>query len=244
MTREVERNAPVVDQFPVFESDGHTKKSGLLAGNFTSEVFRQGAVVALPVTVTEIGTTGEYKTSFTPTDYDLYELQVKNDHNNDIWHAQYVSVEELTNELADEARDQTLKLDQTVVDSPPVDGSLYDQLANKSVAQTYDPASHSLEAIADSVDSFSTTTNVSLTALQTDLARVLGLLHRNAILDNQTYDAADQLTSARLRVFDSPGNVPDVPGGAETLGKIHEYEIETEYEGSGIVRRFVLKQVL
>jgi hypothetical protein len=244
VVREIERNVAAIDQFPVFEPDGHTKKSGLLAGNFTSTVFQEGVVVAVVVTITEIGATGEYKTSFTPTGQGLYELQVKNDYNDEIWHGQYVSVDELTNVLAETARDQVLKIDQAAVDTPPTDDSLFDQLANKDAGKTFDPASDSLEAIADSLASFTGSTSTTLTLMQTDLARVLGLLHRNAILDNQTYDAQGQLTSARLRVFDSSLNVPSTPGGAETVGKLHEYEIEAEYDGLNLVRRFALKQVL
>lgn len=244
MVREVQRTVAVVDQFPVFEPDGHTKKSGLVAGNFTSEVFQEGVVVPLSVTVTEIGATGEYKTSFTPGGHGLYELQVKNDYNDEIWHAQYVSVEELTVDLAEEARDQTLKIDQVSVDSPPAADSLFDQLANKDAGQTFDPASDSLEAISDSLSAFTGSTGTILTLMQADLARVLGLLHRNAILDNQTYDAQGQLTSARLRVFDSSTNVPSTPGGSETVGKLHEYLIEAEYDGLNVVRRFAMKQSL
>lgn len=244
MAREVERNVAVVDQFPVFEPDGHTKKSGLAAGNFTSTVFQEGVVVGVSVTVAEIGVTGEYKTSFTPTGHGLYELQVKNDYNNEIWHGQYVSVDELTNALSEESRNQTLKIDQASVDIPPADDSLFDQLANKDAGKTFDPAFNSLEAISDSLTAFTGSASTVLTLLQADLARVLGLLHRNAILDNQTYDAQGQLTSARLRVFDSSTNVPSTPGGSETVGKLHEYQIEAEYDGLNVVRRFAMKQVL
>lgn len=244
MIREVERNIAVVDHLPVFETDGYTKKSGLAAGNFTSEVFQEGALVAVPVTVTEIGVTGEYKATFTFSGHGMYEVQVRNDFNNEIWYGQYISVDELTVDLAEESRNQTVKIDQAVVDSPPVEGSLYDQLANKDAGQTFDPASDSLEAISDSLAAFTGNTSTTLTLMQVDLARVLGLLHRNAILDNQTYDAQGQLTSARLRVFDSSLNVPSTPGGAETVGKLHEYQIEAEYDGLNIVRRFALKQVL
>jgi hypothetical protein len=131
-----------------------------------------------------------------------------------------------------------------VVDDPPVDGSLYDQLANKGAGQTFNPAFHSLEAISEAITTASGSTSTTLTAIQADLARVLGLLHRNAILDNQEYDEQSQLTFARLRVFDSVANLPATPGGSETTGLLHEYEISAEYDGLNIVRKFTLKQLL
>lgn len=80
----------------------------------------------------------------------------------------------------------------------------------------------------------------SLHAQSLSLARILGLLHHNAILDNQTYDAYGNLASARLRVFDTKGNVPAVPGGGETVGLLHQYTIEAEHAGLGAATLFKL----
>lgn len=242
--REVQKGSSVVDQFPVFEDNGYTTKTGLGPANFNATAFLNAAVLPLGITVDEIGSTGQYSVTFTVAFNGLYEIQVHNDFNNEIWHGQYVCVDELTNDLAETARDQSLKIDQVAVDSPPADGSLYDNLANKDASKTFDPATDSLEAIADALANSSTTTNSILVAMQADLARVLGLLHRNAILDKQEYDGQSQLTFARLRVFDSVANLPTTPGGNETVGLLHEYEIETEYDGLNIVRKFTLKQLL
>jgi hypothetical protein len=83
----------------------------------------------------------------------------------------------------------------------------------------------------------------SLHFLSTEISRVLGLLHRNSIIDSQQYDATRQLTYARIRVFDDPANVPALPGGNETTGLLQVYEMEAEYLDANIVKRFVLKQV-
>lgn len=244
MIREVEKGSTVIDQFPVFEDDGYTKKSGLLPGDFTPSVFLDAVVDPTAVTIAEIGSTGEYKATFPVASTGLYEVQVFVPFSKEIWYGQYVCVDELTNDLAAEARNQTVKIDQAVVDNPPADGSLYDQLANKDASQTFDPAFHSLEAISDALAASSGDTSISLTAIQADLSRVLGLLHRNAILDKQEYDSQDQLTFARLRVFDSVANLPTTPGGSETVGLLHEYEINAEYDGLNIVKKFTLKQLL
>lgn len=245
MTREVETGAPVIDQFPAFEDDGISKRSGLLPGDFSSKVYRDGAVVALPVTITPAtGDPGEYKTVFTPSADGFYELHVHIIFSGDIRFARYESVSELTRDIAAGARSQAQKLDLLATTWPPTIGSVLDRLANKDASQTYDRSLHSLEAIAGAIAAGNVSIGVELGAIKTDLTRVLGLLHRNAILDEQVYDGNSQLTFARLRVFDSPANVPTMPGGNETVGLLHKYEIETEYDGVNIVRKFTLKQIL
>lgn len=87
--------------------------------------------------------------------------------------------------------------------------------------------------------SFDPTTD-SLHQQTLTLDRILGLLHHNAILDNQQYDADGQLVGARLRVFDSRANVPNTPGGNETTGLLHRYTIEAAYVGFGASNLFRL----
>ncbi len=84
------------------------------------------------------------------------------------------------------------------------------------------------------------TDNMRVTAEST--LRALGLLHDNAIVDQQTYDQDGQMTGARVRVFDSAGSVPVGPGGNETAGLRHEYRIESTYQ-NGLVNSFVLRRV-
>lgn len=84
----------------------------------------------------------------------------------------------------------------------------------------------------------------SLHFLRFDIQRVLGLLHYNAMLDKQEYDTNNQLTYARLRVFDEASNIPTDPGGSETTGLEQEYEIRAAYAGLGVVTKFVLEKVL
>lgn len=247
MIREVETGVAVIDQFPVFESDGYTKHSGLttIGGDFIPTVYRDSVIVALPVIILEIGSTGEYSVSFIPTIEGCYELQIFIDYNKDIWHSQYGAVNELTNTLASQARNQVVKIDLAPVDpSTAVNDSLVDQLFNKDGSKTFNPATDSLEAISDSLNANGAATSVLLAQMQADLSRVLGLLHRNGIVDLQTYDGQGQLTSARLRVFDSPANVPTNPGGSETVGLRQKYEISAAYGGLNVVTKFTLKQVL
>jgi len=77
-----------------------------------------------------------------------------------------------------------------------------------------------------------------------DLARVLGLLHQNAIVDRQEYDSNGQLTYARVRVFDSALHVPTEPDGDEALGLIQKYEVTASWAGAGITTNYSLKRLL
>lgn len=76
-----------------------------------------------------------------------------------------------------------------------------------------------------------------------DLLLVKGLLHNNAMIDNQVY-VSGRPTSARVRVFDSPANVPASSGGSETTGLVAEFQMESEYDGDLNSTKYVLKQVL
>lgn len=244
MTREVATGSAAIDQFPAFEDNGVAKRTGLLPGDFAPTVFRDGAVVVLPVTITEIAATGEYRTSFTPDANGFYELHVLIVFNGETRFARYVSVTELTHDLAEDARERTKRIDEAAVTLPPAENSLVDHLTNKDASNGYNPATDSLEALADALSTLNTGTATSLAQIQADLQRVLGLLHKNSMLDNQIYDGQGQLTSARLRVFDTASNVPASPEGSETAGLLHEYNIDAEYAGLNVVTKFTLKQVL
>jgi hypothetical protein len=177
MIREVENDgSPVVDQFPVFSSDGFTKKSGLTlpGGDFVVTAWKDGQQTAVSLTITEIsGTPGEYRVEWTPPFgiFGTYEIQILVNYNKEIWHGRYAVV-----------------------------GSSGD--------------------------------------------RILGLLHENAIVDNQAYDALDQLVSARVRVFSRSDYVPTAAGGNETLGLKYEYQVEAEYNGLNKLTKYILKRVL
>jgi hypothetical protein len=81
----------VVDQFPVWESDGVTKKSG--ETSFTTRVWKDGVAQATAVTIAEIGSTGEYKVSFIPDSVGTWTIEVVVAYNDDVWGGQYQVVQ-------------------------------------------------------------------------------------------------------------------------------------------------------
>ena len=68
MSRYLTTGALFIDQFPAWEADGVSKRSGLTVagGDLSVIVWYNGAVSAVVPTITEIGSSGEYKLSFTP----------------------------------------------------------------------------------------------------------------------------------------------------------------------------------
>lgn len=72
-----------IDQFPVFEADGVSKRSGETA--FTVTVWRDGVVQAVVPVVEEIGTSGEYRVRLTPTVLGVWAVEVVIAYNQQVW---------------------------------------------------------------------------------------------------------------------------------------------------------------
>lgn len=154
MNRRVETGTLVIDQFPAFEDDGYTKRSGLTAGDFTISVWRDGVVSAAVVTITEIGTSGEYKVTFTPLVNGFYEIQVLIDFSKDIWYGSFDATDETNGAILAALaliKQQVDKIDLAPTLGPAAvfSGSLMDRFMNKDVNKTYNQGTDSLEAIRD-----------------------------------------------------------------------------------------------
>jgi hypothetical protein len=87
MARVVDLGEAVTDHFPVWEPDGVTKKSG--ETSFTVQIWRDGAAVALAYSLTEIGSSGEYKIKFTPLVAGIYSVEVIAAYSGDVFGAEY-----------------------------------------------------------------------------------------------------------------------------------------------------------
>ncbi len=88
MGRQIPAGEAVIDQFPIWEHDGYTKKTGETV--FTVMVWLDGVVQAAIIpTVSEIGTSGEYKIEFQPDNTGFWTVEVLIDYNKDIWFGEY-----------------------------------------------------------------------------------------------------------------------------------------------------------
>lgn len=66
-----------------------------------------------------------------------------------------------------------------------------------------------------------------IAAVKADTVEVLGLLHKNAVVVNQSYNAAGRLVGATLRVYDSAGNALLNDG---VTGLLSTYNILATYD--------------
>jgi hypothetical protein len=87
MSRIITLGQLVVDQFPIWESNGYVKKSG--ESVFTKRLWKDGVADAVTITIAEIGVTGEYKASFTPDDVGFWVMEITIDYNKDVFQAEY-----------------------------------------------------------------------------------------------------------------------------------------------------------
>lgn len=101
-------------------------------------------------------------------------------------------------------------------------------------------ATHSLVAIADGMGGITGSVDVSLANMQDMLQRALGMLHENSVLD-QTQFQGGNLSSARLRLYDSAANAAaaqaaanEQPPAEQDNGKIAVYAINATYTGSNL----------
>lgn len=93
MSLSVAYGAGVVDQFPAYETDGYTKRSGLTVGggDLSVTVWHDGVEQSgYPVTITEDGTSGEYAVTYTPSDVGLWLVEVLIDFSKDVWAGEHV----------------------------------------------------------------------------------------------------------------------------------------------------------
>ena len=75
----------------MFDEDGYSLKSGETV--FTAFLWKDAVVSAISVTVTEIGSSGEYKVSFTPDTEGVWNVQILADFNKDVWGREYIAAE-------------------------------------------------------------------------------------------------------------------------------------------------------
>jgi hypothetical protein len=138
----------VVSSFAAFEDDGYTKRSGLTApGDFTTTVFLDGAADPLSVTITEIGSTGQYSVQFTPDAVGVWHVQVLIDFNKDIWFGEYHAVESSLETIL--AQCEKIDLQPTLGTGAVATGCLMDRLMNKDTNKTYNQLTDSLEGVRD-----------------------------------------------------------------------------------------------
>lgn len=80
---------------------------------------------------------------------------------------------------------------------------------------------------------------INVTSEKTNIMRILGLLHENAVLDQTIYTAEGVLTGGRLRVYDSKANALL----AGSTGLIYEYKITADIS-AGLTQKYSITREL
>jgi len=91
-------------------------------------------------------------------------------------------------------------------------------------------ANNGINTFGNSVNNINNITesiSISVTENQNYLKRIVGLSHENIFIDNPIYDGDGNLTSARLRIYSTPGDV------GTDLNIIGEYQISAPGDGPG-----------
>ncbi len=79
---------------------------------------------------------------------------------------------------------------------------------------------------------------VEVSSDKTNLLRVLGLLHQNTVFDNQAYDSSNNLTSGRLRVYNSKANAVT----AGSTGLLFTYSVTASYTDGRLSRYSITEE--
>lgn len=79
---------------------------------------------------------------------------------------------------------------------------------------------------------------VEVSSDKTNILRLLGLAHENAILDQQVYDGNRRLVSARLRAYDSKANAQ--AGG--TQGLLFQWTVGAAYDDQARASLFKIER--
>jgi hypothetical protein len=148
VSRQIETGTLIVDTFPAFEEDGYTRKSGLLPTDFMVTQYLDGATTAIPLVISEVGVTGQYSFSFTPTVDGYYQVIVEIPYNHDVWEGEYEVGDFLTHIVQ---QIDKIDLAPTLGPAAVVSGCLMDRLMHKNANKTYNQGTDSLEAIRDRV---------------------------------------------------------------------------------------------
>lgn len=124
-----------------------------------------------------------------------------------------------------------IQLSVDSIDSTGLQGSLSDLSVDMTSLMG---ATQNIENKVDSVatDTSSVIASVSvlqnsMTIVQADLKRVLGLMHENIFIDNPIYDGNNNMIGARIRIYSNPAST----GSSNNI--IGTYEITVTPDGPG-----------
>lgn len=78
---------------------------------------------------------------------------------------------------------------------------------------------------------------IEVTQNKTNILRILGLVHENSVVDQQIYDADENLLSARIRSYDTRANALAATG----VGLRFQYMVQAEYSGGKLSKYQIVR---
>jgi hypothetical protein len=86
LSRIIEVNKPVIEEFSAFEWDGTTKRTGLTMSAFNTLILYNKTVQTISYNIGEYETTGTYWVEFTPDKLGFWEFEVKVNFSGQLWY--------------------------------------------------------------------------------------------------------------------------------------------------------------
>lgn len=129
----------------------------------------------------------------------------------------------------------------TAVPAPTVNGVPDVRMAT-SAADAITNDTLSATAIAEIQSGLAT--SGQMTSVLQDTASIAGLLHKNSMLDQTTYDSSGILTSGRIRCWNDPSAIPALPGGADGAdGETQRYRITATVSGGRLTSYKIVQEL-
>ncbi len=180
------------------------------SGNVTTRLTHNGANASETVTVSEIGSTGRYEATFTPTSLGVYALIIDKTaisadtriENGGMWEVEAVDLDDLKTEI---------DANETKIDT--IDGNV-DTVVGK-LPTNYIMGSSDQEDHDDEIDD-----------IVVNLQRALGLLGDNAVIDYDWIDTNN--TVATIWIYDSKANAQTHD---EVTGLLYKYAVACTFTG-------------
>lgn len=105
----------VISQFPVFDEDGVSYRSGVPVGDFEITQLRNDVEVSVTATVAEIGATGVYRAAFTPADEAQWAVLVKLPSTGDVWGMHVTAYTAVSRDIAEAQMNAAYDEDSAVI---------------------------------------------------------------------------------------------------------------------------------
>ena len=102
------------------------------------------------------------------------------------------------------------------------------------VYQLYFDSGHTVDAGYDHQGE-----TLDVNSFRTNILRILGLLHENAVVDQQSYDSDGNLTQARIRSYNSAINAQNasaVSPNTYNTGLLFTWQVDATYSSGSLVK--------